>query len=136
MIIFTKWLRWSGGRGGVIFSKVKHLAFVAFLKINSTTDIYSESYKTFWATFSRIHFCFNISQGITVFTNRFFLLFCETILITRKSVFRRNFQWSVGPKHLALTVWKRYCTIVRIASACYVQAEDCNACLHETLSTW
>ena len=47
-------------------------------------------------------------QGITVFTNWLGLLLCETNLITRKTVFRRNFQWSAGPKHLALTAWKRY----------------------------
>ena len=29
-----------------IFSKVKEMAFAAFLKMNSTTDIYSESCKT------------------------------------------------------------------------------------------
>ena len=44
--------------------------------------------------------------------------------------------FSVGPKHLALTAWKRYYSIVRIVSVRYVQAEVCNACLHGTLSTW
>ena len=44
----------------------------------------------------------------------------------------------MGQEQLALTVWKRYCYNVRIASACYVQKEDCNVYLNETLilSNW
>ena len=119
-----------------IFSKVEDLIFATFLKMNYITDIYLESCKTFWTTILRKWFFFNISEGSTVFTNRLVLFFCDTNLTTRKSVFWQNFQWRVGAEHLVLTAWKRYYSIVRIVSVCYVEAEDCNACLHETLSTW
>ena len=55
-------------------------------------------------------------------------------MIVERGIFRRDLQWSVGPKHLALTAWKVYYFIVRIVSVCYVWTEDCNICLHEALS--
>ena len=51
-----------------IFSKVEDLISTAFLKMISTTDIYSESCKAFWTTISREALSFKLSQGITDFT--------------------------------------------------------------------
>ena len=81
--------------------------------------------------FLRKCFCWSILYLVILV-----LLFCETNLISRKSAFRRNFRWNVGREHLALTAWKRYYSTVRIASVRYLQAEDCNTCLHKSLSTW
>ena len=50
----------------------------AFLKINSISDIYSEFCKILWAT---------ISREAHLLVIWLVLLFCETNLITRKSVF-------------------------------------------------
>ena len=63
------------------------------------------------------------------------LLFCETNLITRKCVFGETFNevWDQNTLHWLLE--KRYCSAVCIVSICYVQAEDSNTRLHETLST-
>ena len=52
--------RWS-------LSLVKLKTFPAFLKMKSTTDIYSEFSKFFRATISRWRFCLNILQEITVY---------------------------------------------------------------------
>ena len=65
-----------------IFSKVKVLS-LTFIRNFA---------KSFKQLFLGKRFCLNASQEITVFNNVIGLIFCETNLTTRKSVFRRNFQ--------------------------------------------
>ena len=50
-----------------ILSLVKFKTFPAFLKMNSTTDIYYEFSTIFRATISMENFCLNTSQEITVY---------------------------------------------------------------------
>ena len=57
-------------------------------------------------------------------------------MITIKTVYRRKFQWSVGREHLALANWRSSNSILCIGSVRCLEAEDCNACLLETLSIW
>ena len=59
-----------------------------------------------------------------------FLLICETTLIAEKSDFCQNFQQSMVKEHQK----DIYCSNVWIVSVCYIQTEDCNALLHETVS--
>ena len=132
----TKWLFWGTAKRNLFLVKLKTWFLKLFWRWTPPPTFIWNLAKPLKQLFLRKCFCFNISQGITVFTNRFVLLFSEANLITRKSVFRRNFQLSVGPKHLALTTWKRYYSTAPIASVRYLQAEDFNAYLHETLSTW
>ena len=111
--------RWS-------LSLVKLKSFPAFLKMNSTSDIYSEFSKIFRATISRRRFCLSISQEITVYWFDWFyfpLLFSEVF----SEVWDQN--------TLQCLSEKGYYSIVHIASVLYVQAEDCNTRLHQTLST-
>ena len=92
----------------------------AFLKMNSTTDIYSECSKIFGTTISRARFCLNVSQKITVY-------WCD---------------WFYFPVRLKLLLKRETrtpCTDClkkdTVSLFRYVQAEDCNTRLHETLST-
>ena len=55
-----------------ILSLVKFKTFPAFLKMNSTIDIYYEFSTIFRATISMANFCLNTSQEITVYWCRWF----------------------------------------------------------------
>ena len=101
----------------------------AFLKMNHPITFIRNLARPSKQLFLGKGSCLNISLFSLVWL---VFLFCETNSITRKSIFWRNFRWSTGPEHLALTAWKRY----YLKKICHVQAEDCDACLHETLSTW
>ena len=109
-------------------SLVKLKTSPSFLKVNSTPDIYSEFCKIFLTTISRealLLKCFARDHCFLLVW--LVLLFCETDLITRKRVFRRNIWWSVGTEHLAVTAWKKKlfnCTY-SVSSLC-TGAEDCN----------
>ena len=87
--------------------------------MNSTTDIYFESCKTFWTTFGNT-FALTFGRGSLFLPIWLVWPFCETYLIARKSVFWWNFQWNLGSEHLALTAWKRYYSTVCTASVHYV----------------
>ena len=73
-----------------IFSKIKDLVLELFWRRNPSLTFFRSLAEPFEQRFLGKRFCFNISQRIIVFTNRLALLFCETNLITRKSVFRGN----------------------------------------------
>ena len=129
-----------GGNKRWSLSLVKLKSFPAFLKMNSTSDIYSEFSKIFGATISRRRFYLSISQEITVYWCDWVLLSCEINMTLEKEVFSEVFRevfseaWDQNALHCLSE--KGYYSIVCIASVRYVQAEDCNTRLHETLSTW
>ena len=129
-----------GGNKRWSLSLVKLKPFPAFLKMNSTSDIYSEFSKIFGATISRRRFYLSISQEITVYWCDWVLLSCEINMTLEKEVFSEVFRevfseaWDQNALHCLSE--KGYYSIVCIASVRYVQAEDCNTRLHETLSTW
>ena len=116
-------------------SLVKLKFFSAFLKMNSTSDIYSEFSKIFRATISRGRFCLSISQEITVYWCDWFYFPVRSIWHS-KGVFGEIFSEAWDQNTLPCLSEKGYHSIVCIASVRYVQAEDCNTRLHETLSTW
>ena len=109
--------------------------FPAFLKMNSTTDIYSKFSKIFRATISRGRFCLNVLQEITVYWCNWFYFPVRSIWhlkewFSGKCLVRR------GTRTPCTACLKRilfHCTIIHIASVDCVQAEDR---LHETLSIY
>ena len=109
--------------------------FPAFLKMNSTTDIYSKFSKIFRATISRGCFCLNVLQEITVYWCNWFYFPVRSIWhlkewFSGKCLVRR------GTRTPCTACLKRilfHCTIIHIASVDCVQAEDR---LHETLSIY
>ena len=116
--------RWS-------LSLVKLKSFPAFLKMNSTSGIYSEFSKICRATIYRGRFCLSISQEVTVY-------WCDWFYFPVRSIWHSKewFSAKVLVRRGTRTSEKGYYSIVRIASVRYVQAEDCNTRLNETLSTW
>ena len=62
------------------------------------------------------------------------LLSRETKLTLERVFFSEIFSEVWDQNILHCLFGKRYYSTVRIASPCYVHAEDCNARLHETLS--
>ena len=64
------------------------------------------------------------------------LLFTGVIVTLKRVFFGEMFSEALDQNTLHYLFEKRYCSIVRITSVSYVQAEDCNTHLHETLSTW
>ena len=66
---------------------------------------------------------------------RLVLLSCEINLTLERVVFSDVFSEAWDQNTLHCLPEKGYCPIVRIASVRYVQAEDCNTRLHETLNT-
>ena len=111
--------RWS-------LSLVKLKTFPAFLKMNSTSDIYSKFSKIVGATISRRQFCLSISQEITVY-------WCDWTL--ERVAFSEIFSEARDQNNLHCLSEKGYYSIVRIALVRYVHAGDYKTRLHETLST-
>ena len=115
---FSKFLevlnRWS-------LSLVKLKFFPAFLKMNSTSDIYSEFSKIFRAAISRGRFCLSILQEITVYWCDWFYFPVRLIWVVFSEVL--NEAWDQNTLHCLSK--KGYYSIVCISSVCYVQAEDC-----------
>ena len=105
---------------------LKLKTFLAFLKMNSTSDIYSKFSKIVGATISRRHFCLSISQEITVY-------WCDWTL--ERVAFSEIFSEAWDQNNLHCQSEKGYYSIVRIALVRYVQAGDYKTRLHETLST-
>ena len=66
-------------------SLVKLKSFPAFLKMNTTSDIYSEFIKIFRVTISRGSFCLSISQEITVY-------WCDWFYFPVRSIWRSK-EW-------------------------------------------
>ena len=64
------------------------------------------------------------------------LLSCEINLTLERVVFSDIFSEAWDQNTLCCLSEKGYYSIVRIGSVRYVQTEDCNTCLHETLSIW
>ena len=93
-------MRWS-------LSLVKLKISPAFLKINSTTDIYSEFWNIFSTTISREVILLKFCKSSLFLQMWLILLFCKTNIITRKSAFQQNFKWCMGPEHLALIAWRK-----------------------------
>ena len=101
-------------------SLIKLKTFSAFLKMNSTTDIYSEFSKIFTATISRRHFCFNISQEITVYWCDWFYFPARQILTIERMFFNKIFSETCDQSPLHCLSEKGYYSIVHIASVCSV----------------
>ena len=86
---------------------------------------------------NHIIFVFDFYQCFYIFRRKYLmwliLLFCETNLIIRKSIFWRNLWWSV--EDLMLTTWKKILFYCKHSISSLCTAEDCNTRSHETLST-
>ena len=105
--------------------------------MNSTTDIYLESCKTFWATISRVAlFLWYFAGGSLFLLLDWFYFSVRTIWLLEIVFLEENFSKSWDQNPIAMSVWKRYHSTVCIASVRYVQVQDCNPYLHESRSTW
>ena len=122
-----KIFRISRGTKRRSLSLVKLKTSPAFLKMNSTTNIYSKFSKISRATISRGRFCLNISQEITVYWCDWFYFPVRPIWHS-KECFSAKFLVKRGTRTPCTACQKkrRHYFIVHIASVRYVQAEDCN----------
>ena len=97
--------RWS-------LSLVKLKSFPAFLKMNSTSGIYSEFSKICRATIYRGRFCLSISQEVTVYSCDWFYFPVRSIWHS-KEWFPSKFLVRRGTRTTCTAVWKRilfHCT--------------------------
>ena len=105
--------------------------------MNSTTDIYLESWKTFWTTISRVAlFPWYFAGGSLFLLLDWFYFSVRTIWLLEIVFLEENFSKSWDQNPIAMSVWKRYHSTVCIASVHYVKFQACKQYLHESRSTW
>ena len=128
-------IRWAAKRLSLSFVKLK--ISPALLKIKSTTE--TQFSKTFGTTISigtGEALLFKYPTGDYCLLVQLVLLFCKINLTFEKVFLGKIFSEAWDQSALHCLPEKRYFSIVRIASIRYLQAENCNTRLHESMSTW